>query len=532
MSREPRVNDLCRAYPVAARKAGLGALASAAVLLAILVGSSAQGQDSGWKPSWQQPPVSSASRTVEQAAYTAKATAASNAEPRRPVRGQATVEFPTPPAEPRRANAVRPASAQLEAPREPAVKPVPQPEPVPQGQIVYDGQNGPVYGDPAGIPGDADFGYPGPGYAACGPGGPCDDGCSFRLPFNPCWFGPLRGIVYTHADYGMWWTKGNFTPALVTTGPLDQAGTAILFGDSDLNAGFRSGFGVTLGVWMDPCQTSAIEARYLGIGRDTAEFFASDATHAVLDRPFFNLQTGVQDVEETVAPGVTDGNIAVASASDFQAVDILLRHALARQCGFRIDGLVGYRYERLNEGLSIHEFQTVIDLPPLAVGTTIATDDVFQTRNEFHGGVIGVNTQWQWCRWSFDMLAKMALGTTRSEVTIAGSTTTTPPGGATPTVASGGFLALPAQVGQYRQSQFAVAPELGLTLGYNMTCRLRATLGYSVLYLSKVARPGDQVNLNLHPDWFPPAQLNAPSFKIVTNDFWAQGLNLGLDYRF
>lgn len=78
-------------------------------------------------------------------------------------------------------------------------------------------------------------------------------------------------------------------------------------------------------------------------------------------------------------------------------------------------------------------------------------------------------------------------------------------------------------------------PELGITLGYDFTCRLRATFGYTFLYWSKVARPGEQIDTELNPSQFPPGTLVGaphPQFVFHTSDFWAQGLNFGLEYRF
>ena len=78
-------------------------------------------------------------------------------------------------------------------------------------------------------------------------------------------------------------------------------------------------------------------------------------------------------------------------------------------------------------------------------------------------------------------------------------------------------------------------PEIGFTLGYDLTPRLKATAGYTLLYWSNVARPGDQIDLNVDSRQFPPphdGDGTKPEFALHTSDFWAQGLNLGLDYRF
>ena len=101
---------------------------------------------------------------------------------------------------------------------------------------------------------------------------------------------------------------------------------------------------------------------------------------------------------------------------------------------------------------------------------------------------------------------KLALGSTHSRVAIDGTTTTTVPG-TVPVTYAGGILAQPTNIGVYEQDFFSVMPELGVAVGYDLTCRLRVTCGYTILYWSKVARPGDQIDTELNPSQFPPGRL-------------------------
>ena len=124
--------------------------------------------------------------------------------------------------------------------------------------------------------------------------------------------------------------------------------------------------------------------------------------------------------------------------------------------------------------------------------------------------------------------SEIGIGQHALRIDINGSTTTAAG------VSSGGLLALPSNMGVHNADQFSVIPELGMTLGYNLTCHLRATLGYTFIYWSSVSRPGDQIDLNVSPSQFPPptASSEKPAFVQHTSDFWAQGVNVGLDYRF
>ena len=90
-------------------------------------------------------------------------------------------------------------------------------------------------------------------------------------------------------------------------------------------------------------------------------------------------------------------------------------------------------------------------------------------------------------------------------------------------------------MGVHDSDQFSVVPEMGVAVGYDFSPQLRATIGYNLLYWTSVARPGDQIDLNIDPRQLPPAAVSGatlPAFRLQTSDYWAQGLNLGLDLRF
>jgi hypothetical protein len=103
----------------------------------------------------------------------------------------------------------------------------------------------------------------------------------------------------------------------------------------------------------------------------------------------------------------------------------------------------------------------------------------------------------------------------------------------------GGILALPTNIGHQSKDDFSVIPEAEIRLGYQVTKHLSAFVGYNFMYWSSVVRPGEQINRNLTPTIIPsffeftpgaPATQPAPLFK--TTDFWAQGINFGMELRF
>jgi len=330
---------------------------------------------------------------------------------------------------------------------------------------------------------------------------------------------------------------------------LGQPNTTTLFGDEDVNTDNRSGFRFRAGYWFDCCMCCGVEAEWFQLGTETTSYDAFCEPGQALARPFFNVQTGSQDAELICYPGVVSGSVHVNTDSDFQSGGIrFIRNICARewcipgycgepgvQGGYRLNWLAGYRYLRLDEGLNINEMLVSTNTGGvIPLGTTFDVTDDFQTDSEFHGVDLGLMTQWRRGRWTLDLLGKAALGNTTNTVSINGSTTTSIPNGPT-TTGVGGLLAQQTNIGTYTDDQFSVVPEVGVNLGYNITPRLRALVGYTFLYWSNVVRPGDQIDLSLNPSQFPPGTLNGaarPAFTFNDSDFWAQGLNFGAEYRF
>ncbi len=332
---------------------------------------------------------------------------------------------------------------------------------------------------------------------ACDGGGDCGGDCDGDGDGGPCCY-PCQGCFWFRGDYLMWWGKSAHLPPLAAT---DLAGTNTLFGDQNVDQGIRSGARLSLGGWLSECQESGFEVTYLFLASSTATFTQTSTDYPTLTQPFFNAQTFLPDALILAEPGVQSGSLSTSISNELESVDALYRQVVFRECGEELDLLIGYRYGQLTEGLAVNSLTSIIDKPPIETGTVIAVSDLFNTRNEFQGGELGVSAKSRCGRWSLDVLGKLGLGSTQSRLTVGGTTTTTPPGG-TPVVAPGGFLALPTNSGTFTQTGFSVMPELGLTLGYDLTCRLKATCGYTLLYWSRVVRPTDQVDAELNPSQF------------------------------
>ncbi|MDX1945715.1 MAG: BBP7 family outer membrane beta-barrel protein [Pirellulaceae bacterium] len=369
------------------------------------------------------------------------------------------------------------------------------------------------------------------------------------LDYDPTCCPPSR--LWVRAEYLLWWVQGFSTPALVTTstsgtpaaqaGVLGVEGTSVLFGDERLAGGIRSGLRLTGGTWLNDCGTAGIQVGLLGLATDHENFYSDSSEDPILARPFYNVQRGLegQDAELIAYPGLLSGSIAVRSSTSMQGLDFLLRHQLASDCCWRVDGLAGLRYQRLHDQLTISDDRRVLStLTNLPVGTTISETDQFDTVNQFYGAQVGVVAQRTYCQFFLEGTLKVALGNTHSRVKISGESTRTTPATAGPANVvnlPGGLLAQETNIGTYDYDKFSVIPELGVTAGYDITPCLRATVGYTFLFWSGVARPGEQIDTNLNLTQLSTGGLVGiprPQFRRSCEDVWAQGISFGIDYRF
>ena len=377
---------------------------------------------------------------------------------------------------------------------------------------------------------------------ACGPvdGGIC---CDDSYPGDR---------FYAKGEALVWWTRGSATPPLVTAGTPAQGfvsqgalipGTTVLFGGNDVADGHRTGARFTAGYWFTDDHLIGIEGDYFFLGDKNGSFAAGSPDGStqiarpvnLLGTPGRELVSGTQltnGVLSTLA-----GSVGVATSSQFWGADLNLRTNLSCGPNYFIDAIAGFRTLSLDEGLSVNESLLVTSTTPVipgAAGTTFSIADSFNTKNRFYGGQLGLAGEWRFCgKWSLGMDAKVGLGDTQQAVDISGATTTNPGG-----TAIGGLLTRAGtngNIGHFTRDEFSVVPEVGLTLGYQLTDHVRLFAGYNFLYWTNVARPGNQIDTTVDPSqafgMVNPTGANRPTFVFHNSDFWAQGVNLGLEFR-
>lgn len=362
-----------------------------------------------------------------------------------------------------------------------------------------------------------------------------------------------RYRFYASFEYLAWALTGNQAPALVTSssnlaatppGALFQPGTNVLYGGDagDLATGISNGGRVKVGMWWNRAQDFATEFTFFGMGNnDTAASFQSFGNPAtpypVLARPFVNALNNRQAVEFIGAPAsVNQGNglagtVTVSDQTQFYGGDLNARFGIRRGNFWTIDALAGVRNLNLNDTLSINETLHGTG----GSGDSYVVNESFGAQNSFWGGQLGVMIGLNYNRWALDTTLKVALGQTNVNAEISGNTQINSPG--VSNVYQGGLLAQTTNIGNYSDNHFSVVPELGFTVGYYLTPRMKVFAGYNLIYWSNVARSGGLIDPVVNPNLIPPgtpgpAVPARPAQQIQFTDLWAQGVNVGLEFRY
>jgi hypothetical protein len=323
----------------------------------------------------------------------------------------------------------------------------------------------------------------------------------------------------------------------------------VLFGNSSADLGTFSGGRFTAGTWLDADKSFGVEAIGFFLGQQSStRTFAVAGGPLILGVPFFNTATGTEDFSDVADPGETFGRVEISTFLRYWGAEANLLCNLFCNCNLAVDALVGFRNLNLDEGLRISAptegipgdailfFNGSLFFPPVQTTST----DTFRTHNHFYGGQVGARAWWQGGNVFAALAAKVALGSTHQVVDVSGSSELRA-GGTGPILATapGGLFAQPSNSGRFSHDDFAVVPEVGANIGYQLTGWMRLFVGYRFTYWSSVVRPGDQINRNVNPTQVPtfiefgtpsPVPPAAPVFR--TTDFWAQGLSFGVAFLF
>lgn len=334
-------------------------------------------------------------------------------------------------------------------------------------------------------------------------------------------------------EFLIWWRNGRRFPPLVTTQPDAGVlpGATVLFGGEETDEQGRAGGRLEFGLWLDSCQCVGIGAHLVAVDDATVRFAADSDDYSHVARPFFDTNTNSNNalqIINTSHPTVT-GRLDLQSDSDMLASDFFVRRALWRDCCTQTDFVFGYQFGRIDENLIISSFSDYIAMGSFSVM------DSFACRNEFHGGHFGLRSEYRCGCWALEFLAKFGFGNMRQAVLIDGSTTVVDMIGGTVTRDSGLLAQASTNGGRHVRNAFSFMEDVGVKLTYSPTERLELSFGYSFMFWSGVARPGDHIDLGVDArllTGMPPADATRPAFVFDPTCYYIHGMNVGAEYRF
>jgi len=359
-----------------------------------------------------------------------------------------------------------------------------------------------------------------------------------------CNDGPCGPHAWADAEFLSWRVRRGPLPfPLVTTGdPADPVAGALghpstraLFGGDGLDYGRAPGFRLTVGGWAGDEPVGGEVSGFWLDSRDINFGTRSDATGSPpVYLPVFNLATGHPGSVVVSDPvfGVA-GNLAVHSESRLWGLEANGLAAASRG-PVEVTLLAGLRYLDLKESLSLQTATT-----DLIVFTQDNQFDSFAATNRFYGGQVGARATASSGRWFAGLSGKVAVGATHSSVEIGGLSVqtgdATVPAGAFP----GGIYTQPSNIGRHSGWDFSTVSELGVQAGCQVCGCLRAFVGYDVLYWTRVARPGAQIDPILNPSqspvFFGNGVLSGPAHPAPVqgrSDLCVQGFTAGLEFRY
>jgi Putative beta barrel porin-7 (BBP7) len=354
----------------------------------------------------------------------------------------------------------------------------------------------------------------------------------------------------------VWWVRGMPAPPLVTTGPVTtlgpgaRPGTLGLPGTQTLLEGpidysGQAGGRFTAAYWLDQRNTIGLEGSYFFLGTDTTRRLAGSPGFGgapALSVPFVDANLNQENSTGIALPAVGGGfggDAVVTVNTRLQGAEIDGVYNLVDRCGLRCDVLAGFRYLALDERLTFATRSfNVAPAPP----DIFATRDRFRTENDFYAGQLGARAEYRHGSWYAQATGKLALGNVHQQTEITGLLTTNDFTNRTVVQPfAGGYFALPTNIGHCQRDRVGVVSELGTQVGWEPLAWIRVFMGYDFLYATHVARAGDQVDRVINPTQGtaftnnPVSPLTGPARPVFLGrdtDFWAHGLNAGVELRF
>ena len=337
--------------------------------------------------------------------------------------------------------------------------------------------------------------------------------------------------LYISAEALLWWLKGDHTPILGTADGVNP-----LLGGNNQPHDASGGARLMAGYWFSDDHVFGLEAGGFVLGQQSHTQTVTSFGTTTLAIPA--LLTGTGNILLPIAgPGIgATGALRLQTISNLNGAELNARSNWIMGAHGFVDGLVGLRYVGLDEKLN---FTAISSTQTPATGAFLERilSDQIQTQNRFYGGQLGAIAEYRLGNWVFDFTGKIAMGTTQEVVTISGGSLVANTAGGS-NIAANGLFTNGNNIGRFTRNQYSVIPEFGTTIGYNFTDRLRGFVGYNFLYMSRVVRPGQQLDQTISASQLRQVTGTTANsttglpFAYQSGDFWAQGITLGLEWRY
>jgi hypothetical protein len=377
------------------------------------------------------------------------------------------------------------------------------------------------------------------------------------LPGNYRPYQPAR--YWTDIEYLLWWAKpGTTNYPIATTGAagtggvLTQNSTEVLYNTNNIAYNALSGFRGFIGAFVDEDRRMGFEMGALFFAQSSAGFFEASNLNGtpLLARPYINTATGQQDSVIVANPGSSDGSILSRTTINFWGLEAngvfnYYRSFPGDIWGMDLNALVGFRFLDFTETMNITSVSNAtnqggnvnLSNNQTFVGNfTTTIVDQWRTISQFYGANLGLTGNFRYDRWTVNTSFKLGLGDMHEIFEVTGNTIQSTAVGNL--INTGGILTNANNIGKYSHDSFAAVPEFTLKIGYRVTRYMTASIGYDLLYISQVARPGNMVNGQADPRLIPAA----PQYGFATNsgpqylqpqtDFWLMGLTFSMNFTF
>jgi hypothetical protein len=334
----------------------------------------------------------------------------------------------------------------------------------------------------------------------------------------------------------MWRSKGALAPATVgvVLGGAARATPinplyAFEVNDNRINGDLQTGFRLTAGYWLDKPFGTGIEARYTSLLHNDNTKTYVGSPYSALVRPFWDESTNQPALFQLSSPdGTLLGIARVRTSFDADTLEANYLRRGPAMFAEEFHWILGVRYWQMDENMTVEAGSE-------AGGMQVGTYDSFTTRNRFLGPQFGGQMNWTRGGFTIDLAFKLAVGAMMEEADIHGTATAILPGGLR-VDRPGGFLALASNSGNHSRTKLAFIRDTTFSVGYCVTENISLRLGYDLLWVSNVVRPGEQASLNINPALLPfspaPTAPLRPGFRFNEETFWMHGFSIGLAVQF